>query len=301
MKKFIVLVLFICLFLITYTYQDEIYNVYMSFASKSNVTLKEKNDYTRNYSFKYVSLTDNFLPETLEEVRNVYYTILNSGVDEFSFYCKKDTTCLDNVKSLANDQTSLSIINNYVHPFNSFKQITTNYDETDKVTVSIEHNYNDNVREIILNKVKEIESEIWNNSMTDREKIKVAHDYIINHSRYDKERSDNGIINYQSDIAYGPLLQGYSLCGGYTDAMELFLEDLNIESYRISNDKHVWNAVFLDNTWYHLDLTWDDPITSNNQDILEYTYFLVGNDDLEQTDNNNQHNFDKSIYLEFSN
>ena len=31
MKKFIVLVLFICLFLITYTYQDEIYNVYMSF------------------------------------------------------------------------------------------------------------------------------------------------------------------------------------------------------------------------------------------------------------------------------
>lgn len=301
MKKFIVLVLFICLFLITYTYQDEIYNVYMSFASKSNVTLKEKNDYTRSYSFKYVSLTDNFLPETLEEVRNVYYTILNSGVDEFSFYCKKDTTCLDNVKSLANDQTSLSIINNYVHPFNSFKQIATNYDETDKVTVSIEHNYNDNVREIILNKVKEIESEIWNNSMTDREKIKVAHDYIINHSRYDKERSDNGIINYQSDIAYGPLLQGYSLCGGYTDAMELFLEDLNIESYRISNDKHVWNAVFLDNNWYHLDLTWDDPITSNNQDILEYTYFLVGNDDLEQADNNNQHNFDKGIYLEFSN
>ena len=81
MKKFIVLVLFICLFLITYIYQDEIYNVYTSFASKPNVTLKEKNDYTRSYSFKYVSLTDNFLPETLEEVRNVYYTILNSGVD----------------------------------------------------------------------------------------------------------------------------------------------------------------------------------------------------------------------------
>lgn len=300
MKKFIVLVLFICLFLITYIYQDEIYNVYTSFASKPNVTLKEKNDYTRSYSFKYVSLTDNFSPETLEEVRNVYYTILNSGVDEFSFYCKKDTTCLDNVKALANDQTSLSIINNYVHPFNSFKRITTNYDETNKVTVSIEHNYNDNVREIVLNKVSEIETEIWNSSMTNREKIKAAHDYIINHSRYDKERSDNGIINYQSDIAYGPLLQGHSLCGGYTDAMELFLEDLGIESYRISNDKHVWNGVFLDGTWYHLDLTWDDPITSNNQDILEYTYFLVNNEALEKADNN-QHSFDKSIYLEFSN
>ena len=70
------------------------------FASKSNVTLKEKNDYTRSYSFKYVSLTDNFLPETLEEVRNVYYTILNSGVDEFSFYCKRTQPALITLKVL---------------------------------------------------------------------------------------------------------------------------------------------------------------------------------------------------------
>ena len=30
----------------------------------------------------------------------------------------------------------LSIINNYVHPFNSFKRITTNYDETNGVHIA---------------------------------------------------------------------------------------------------------------------------------------------------------------------
>ena len=50
--------------------------------------------------------------------------------------------------------------------------------------------------------------------------------------------------------------------------------------------------------WYHLDLTWDDPITSNNQDILEYTYFLVDNNKL-LTAGNDQHQFDINIYSEF--
>ena len=298
MKKFIVLIILLGLFIGSYFYQDDIYEFYEENFVREDVSLTESNDYTRDYSFSYVALTNNFSPETEDEVRNLYYTVLNSGVESFTFYCKKDTSCLDNVKVLADDQKTLSTINNFVHPFNSFKRITTNYDDARKVTINIEHNYNDNVKIFVLNKVREIESMIWNDSMSLEDKIKASHDYIINHSKYDKDRSDNGIINYQSDIAYGPLLQGYSLCGGYTDAMELFLEDLKVKSYKISNDKHVWNGANLNNNWYHLDLTWDDPITSNNQDILEYTYFLVNNKQLTST-NNDQHQFDANIYKEF--
>ena len=298
MKKFIVLIILLGLFIGSYFYQDDIYEFYEENFVREDVSLTESNDYTRDYSFSYVALTNNFSPETEDEVRNLYYTVLNSGVESFTFYCKKDTSCLDNVKALADDQKTLSTINNFVHPFNSFKRITTNYDDARKVTINIEHNYNDNVKIFVLNKVREIESMIWNDSMSLEDKIKASHDYIINHSKYDKDRSDNGIINYQSDIAYGPLLQGYSLCGGYTDAMELFLEDLKVKSYKISNDKHVWNGANLNNNWYHLDLTWDDPITSNNQDILEYTYFLVNNKQLTST-NNDQHQFDANIYKEF--
>ena len=134
MKKFIVLIIFIGLFIGSYIYQNEIYKFYKESFTKEEVVLTESNDYTRDYSFSYVALTNNFSPETEEEVRNLYYTVLNSGVESFTFYCKKDTSCLDNVKALADDQKTLSTINNFVHPFNSFKRITTNYDEARKVT-----------------------------------------------------------------------------------------------------------------------------------------------------------------------
>jgi hypothetical protein len=79
--------------------------------------------------------------------------------------------------------------------------------------------------------------------------------------------------------------------------MELFLERMHIKSYKISSDKHVWNAVYLDGYWYHLDLTWDDPVTSDHQDLLEHEFFLINDQklhELEQT----EHVYDYSIYSE---
>ena len=49
-----------------------------------------KNDYTRDYSFDYVKLTDDFSPSDYQDLLNIYYTVLNSGVDSFSFYCPDD-------------------------------------------------------------------------------------------------------------------------------------------------------------------------------------------------------------------
>ena len=135
--------------------------------------------------------------------------------------------------------------------------------------------------------------------MTNEDKIKEAHNYIINNSKYDSDRSDNNIVKYKSDTAYGTLLEGYSLCGGYTDAMELFLEDMNIKSYKISSENHVWNAVNLNNAWYHLDLTWDDPITTDGSDILEYNFFLITTSELDALEAE-QHNYDKNVYKELA-
>ena len=50
--------------------------------------------------------------------------------------------------------------------------------------------------------------------------------------------------------------------------MELFLEKMNVKSYKISGEKHVWNAVEINGVWKHLDLTWDDPVASDGNDYL---------------------------------
>ena len=302
MKKYIVLLFLVILFGFAFAFRKPLYNLYRTYFVKEEkeVTLTASNDYTRDYDFNYVKRTDDFTPSNYQDLLNIYYTVLNSGEEEFSFYCTDEySECINDVDSLANNQKVLSTINNFVHPFNSFRHLETSYDDYGKVTLKIEHIYNNNDIKLINAKVEEIEKEIWNSSMSNEDKIKEAHNYIINNSKYDKDRSDNNIVKYKSDTAYGSLLEGYSLCGGYTDAMELFLEDMGIKSYKISSENHVWNAVYLNNAWYHLDLTWDDPITTDGSDILEYNFFLITTSELSELEGE-QHNYDKNVYSELA-
>ncbi len=302
MKKYVVLLFLVILFGFTFAFRRPLYNLYRTYFVKEQkqVTLTASNDYTRDYDFNYVKRTDDFTPNNYQDLLNIYYTVLNSGEEEFSFYCTDEySECINDVDSLANNQKVLSTINNFVHPFNSFRHLETSYDDYGKVTLKIEHIYSNNDIKLINAKVEEIEKEIWNSSMSNEDKIKEAHNYIINNSKYDKDRSDNNIVKYKSDTAYGSLLEGYSLCGGYTDAMELFLEDMGIKSYKISSENHVWNAVNLNNAWYHLDLTWDDPITTDGSDILEYNFFLITTSELSELEGE-QHNYDKNVYSELA-
>ena len=302
MKKYIVLLFLVILFGFTFAFRRPLYNLYRTYLVKEQkqVTLTESNEYKRDYNFNYVKRTDDFTPSNYQDLLDIYYTVLNSGVDEFSFYCTDEySSCINDVDSLANNQKVLSTINNFVHPFNSFRHLETSYDDYGKVTLKIEHIYSNNDIKLINAKVEEIEKEIWNSSMSNEDKIKEAHNYIINNSKYDKDRSDNNIVKYKSDTAYGSLLEGYSLCGGYTDAMELFLEDMGIKSYKISSENHVWKAVYLNNVWYHLDLTWDDPITTDGSDILEYNFFLITTSELSELEGE-QHNYDKNVYSELA-
>ena len=262
------------------------------------ITIDQKNNYYRDYDFDFVQNTNYFLPSSRQEILNIYYTIINSGKESFSFYCPKEyKECLSEVKSIANDQELLSHINNFVHPYNSFKHIETEYDSLGNVTVNIEKAYTSEDIQEIDQKIDDIYHSLIKDNDNVIDNIKNVHNYIINNSKYDSLRSDNNVINYKSDIAYGTLIQGYGLCGGYTDAMELFLERMNIKSYKISSNSHVWNAIFVNNQWYHLDLTWDDPVTSDLSDVLDDTFFLINTTSLKELEDT-QHIFNEDIYSE---
>ena len=92
-----------------------------------------------------------------------------------------------------------------------------------------------------------------------KENIKSAHDYIINNTKYNVNDEKTSIPT-DSSTAIGVFFNGLATCNGYTDAMALLLDKMNISNVRISNDSHIWNLVKIDDKWLHLDLTWDDPI-----------------------------------------
>ena len=81
--------------------------------------------------------------------------------------------------------------------------------------------------------------------------------------------------------------------------MAIFLDRYNIPNFKIISENHIWNAVYLDGNWYHLDLTWDDPVTSDKSDVLEYNFFLITTDELEQL-KTNQHVYDKTVFSELT-
>ena len=288
---------------IGYRYKDDFIAFYNEKGTKrysKEIKFEKQNDYYRDYNFDYVQNTDDSTPNNYQEMLNVLYTAINNGYTEFTFYCGNEYTyCIDDLKQIADDGEELSIINNYVHPFNSFDSVETGY-KNDKITIKVHHKYNDKTKELINQRVNEIfDKEIDLNDIQ-YNSIKKIHDYIINNTKYDSDRTDNGIMNYQSDIAYGPLFEGYAICGGYTDAMQLFLEKLNIKSYRVASNEHIWNAVELNNIWYNLDLTWDDPVIDDGRNILDDTYFMIDTKTLQENDMT-EHDFSINYYKELKN
>lgn len=137
-----------------------------------------------------------------------------------------------------------------------------------------------------------------NKTASDYEKVLYVHDYIVNNTVYDsssaeendgsgKMLSDNV---YESASVYGCLVNGKAICTGYAAAFQYLLNDLDIESGRVSGYTiggsdvgHQWNYVKVSGEYYYIDTTWDDPVNEDSSQVLRHTYFLVTEKELEMT------------------
>jgi len=112
-----------------------------------------------------------------------------------------------------------------------------------------------------------------------------VHDYIIDTTRYDM--GNPGRYN-----AYGCLVQNRAVCAGYAKAFMLIMKRLGyVCGYAAGWDAatggtHGWNYIQLDGQFYFIDVTWDDPTTSNaayGTDNKTRNYFCVTTEELQIT------------------
>ena len=304
MKKFFVLLFIVIIFGYVYCYQDDIVNFIMKeVVFKQELPEYKNNNYFKNMNYSYVNLTEDFYLKSEEDIKNSIYTILNSGMTSYSLFCEKEyTNCLSDVEKITTDYNILNRINNFVHPFNSYDKIYITTYSFGKVELIINKLYSEKEIEDINSKINSIKQNIITSNMSTKDKIKAFHDYVINNTVYDLERANSINSDYskdnknQSHKANGVLNNHIGLCSGYTDLMAIFLNDLGVVNYKISNKNHIWNAVYLNNTWYHLDMTWDDPVVKTGENILIHDYFLITTQELETLDIKNQHAYDKTVY-----
>ena len=98
--------------------------------------------------------------------------------------------------------------------------------------------------------------------MSDLQKAIILHDYLAVNCEYDKVRLNDGSIPHASYTAYGPLVNRFAVCQGYALAYKYLLKQVGIESYMVSSKSmnHAWNMIVLNNKYYQVDVTWDDPV-----------------------------------------
>lgn len=282
--------------------KDKIVYKYYEYTIDKKYSKININDYYKDDNFNYVDdYTESGIKNRNDLINSIYYAI-NSGTDYIERYIDSDyTNYINDINTLtayngAEFKKVISTLNNFVHPYNSSNNVKISYGGDYKIGITINRAYTQDEINEINNKVDKILSENVNNNMPPKEKIRAIHDYIIDHTEYDKLKYENkNDDTYKSNTAYGVLIEGYGTCNGYADAMEIFLDKMNIINYKISNEEHIWNLVYLDGKWYHLDLTWDDPISDIN--INRDTYFLISTKTLEKI-NDGTHTFDKNIYSE---
>lgn len=113
--------------------------------------------------------------------------------------------------------------------------------------------------------------------------IKYVHDYIVDNTSYDSTISNPDIYNI-----YGTLIRKSSVCEGYAKSFKYLMDALDIPCVIVigeatnssgKSESHAWNYVMLNNIWYAIDTTWDDPVVIGGgrpSSSAKTRYFLRG-------------------------
>ena len=118
---------------------------------------------------------------------------------------------------------------------------------------------------------------------TDLEKMLVIHDKMVADCVYD-DREDDEVVDESvwktMHHALGVLRDKKAVCQGYSQALYIIAKELGIElDFCLSESgEHMWNYVNLDDKWYHMDMTNDDPALPGGEAM--HNYFMLSDDSL---------------------
>lgn len=123
-----------------------------------------------------------------------------------------------------------------------------------KLTLKITYRTTKAQEDYVTKEVNKILSNIIKAGMSDRDKVKAVHDYVVLNVEY-----DTTLTRY---TAYEGLYYGSTVCQGYALLGHKMLNQLGIPTRIFASEdmNHGWNLVKVDGKWLHMDMTWNDPV-----------------------------------------
>lgn len=119
---------------------------------------------------------------------------------------------------------------------------------------------------------------------SDYQKILFVNDYLCTNYRYDiryYSNPDSAIYN-----VYDFFKEDKGVCQAYALAFMAIMDELGIRCDSVVSEaiNHIWNLVELNEKWYHIDVTWNDPeFATLDYDTFgkaTHSYFLLSSDAL---------------------
>ena len=116
-------------------------------------------------------------------------------------------------------------------------------------------------------------------------KLQSVHDWIIDHMSYES-------LGLNRASVYGALVENKGVCEAYARVYKYILDKVGITNILVTGtatnsngetEDHMWNYVLLNEKWYAVDPTWDDPIIYGGgvaEYDLKHRYFLIGSNEL---------------------
>lgn len=120
------------------------------------------------------------------------------------------------------------------------------------------------------------------------EKVKAAHDFIVLSTAY------SSMTENSQYSPYTLLTENKAVCQAYALVLYRMLEKLGFEVRYVAGDAreqlHAWVLVNLEGAWYHIDVTWDDPVPDHPNEV-RYNYFLLSDEQMAE-----DHEWDRTLY-----
>lgn len=105
----------------------------------------------------------------------------------------------------------------------------------------------------------------------DVQKAQIAHDLIIKKVNYEPGWPNSMMTPYHQS-AFSVFCTDYTVCAGYTKAFEILMNGAGVDTMGVTSPEHAWNKVCINDSWYNVDLTWDDLDGYGGEDGY-YMYF----------------------------
>lgn len=225
-----------------------------------------------NYVIDFATTFNDLLHETTGQYK--LNRAFQSALDAF-FYDHPELFYIDISKiSLNIKSISIGPLKTYtveIAPVNNKNYLYSSFNSEQEV---------DNAIAMVENRKNNIVNTVSNENVYN--KILKVHDMLVNSIKYDTTLSKENTHNI-----YGALVQKQVVCEGYAKAFKYILDSLNIECILVcgnatnssnQTESHMWNYVKLNDTWYGVDVTWDDPIIigGSNGNNLRHDFFLKG-------------------------